>query len=160
MQAPFLSLRSRFVLWLKVGRVDFIPVALLPFLLGSVFAWSFEDTFSWKLLTLGLLGVFLTILGTNLTNEYYDYKSGADGINTSFNKFSGGSRVLPEELLAPKKVLIASIISFSLVFLIALYLASVTTWILFPLATFGIFSGMFYTATPIQTGYKGLGEFS
>jgi len=158
MQIPFLTLRSRFIIWLKVGRVNFIPVALLPFLLGSMFAWSFEGVFSWKLLTLGLLGVFLTILGTNLTNEYYDYKSGADGLNKSFNKFSGGSRVLPEGILAPKKVQTAAIISFSLVLLIAIYLSYITTWILFPLAIFGILSGAFYTATPIQTGYKGVGE--
>ncbi len=159
MQMPVFNLRSRFLIWLKVSRANFIPVALFPFLLGSVFAWSFEDAFSWRLLILGLLGAFLTILGANLLNEYYDYKSGADGLNTSFNKFSGGSRVLPEGLLAPEKVLIAAIISFSLVFLIAIYLSYVTTWILLILAAFGIFSGVFYTASPIQTGYKGLGEF-
>lgn len=159
MQTPFLTLRSRFVIWLKVSRANFIPVALFPFLVGSVFAWSFENAFSWRLLTLGLLGVFLTIVGTNLLNEYYDYKSGADVLNTSFNKFSGGSRVLPEGLLAPEKVVIVSLISFSLVFLIAIYLSYITTWVLLPLATFGIFSGAFYTASPIQTGYKGVGEF-
>lgn len=94
--------------------------------------------------------------GTNLANDYFDYKSGCDLVNTDFSSpFSGGSGLLPRAILNPRKVHIASLISFVFASLIGLFFALTLGWFVVALGLIGIVSGYFYTT---QLAPRGIGE--
>jgi len=95
--------------------------------------------------------------GTNLANDYFDYKSGCDLVNTDFSSpFSGGSGLLPKGVLDPRKVHMASLVSFVFACLIGLFLALTRGWVIVVLGLIGVFSGYFYTT---QLAPRGIGEF-
>ncbi len=95
--------------------------------------------------------------GTNLANDYFDYKSGCDSINTDFSSpFSGGSGLLPKGVLNPREVYIASLVSFIFAGLIGVFLAVTRGWVIVVLGLTGVFSGYFYTT---QLATRGVGEF-
>ena len=83
-----------------------------------------------------------------------------DRINRNFNRFSGGSRVLVEEVIPARVSLLLGYGCLAgailLVFYIYLqYLRDVRTLLL---GGAGIFSGYFYSNKPIRWSYHGLGE--
>lgn len=94
-------------IWLKEIRAPFllIPVIFVP--VGLAMAW---DAGSLNLLT-GLL-TFVAALSlhasVNVLNDYFDFHSGLD-LATTPTPFSGGSRVLPSNELAPNSVLYGGI---------------------------------------------------
>lgn len=66
-----------------------------------VIAWSQGYPFNWGVGILSTLAVILIMLTTYYAGEYYDYET--DSLNREYNKFSGGTRVLPAGLI-PKGV--------------------------------------------------------
>jgi 1,4-dihydroxy-2-naphthoate octaprenyltransferase len=146
--------------WIVAIRAPFFTASAIPVLVGTALAWNLTGKFSFYKFALTLVGVPLFNAGTNLANDYYDHKTGNDEINTSLTPFSGGSRVIQNEVVPAKHVLIGSFFFFGLGSIIGLYLNAVTpgNLILF-LGIFGFLSGFLYTFTPILIGYRGWGEF-
>jgi len=98
-------------------------------------------------------------LGTNVANDYYDHRSGNDEINKQFVRpFSGGSRTIQLGLLTPKEVILGALLFFALATVIGLYLAWVRGPFVFALGLIGVFSGLFYTAPPVNWVSRGIGE--
>lgn len=156
------SLRlHRLRIWLKAMRIPFFTATIIPVALGAIIAWYDSGSFMWMRFWLALFGAVLMHAGTNLANDYFDYLSGCDTANPTPTPFSGGSRVLPEGLLSPKKILSAWIICFIAAGAIGLYLnyLSKSNVILF-LGIIGVFLGIFYTAKPFRLGYGSLGELA
>tara|TARA_Y100000310_G_scaffold345384_1_gene464347 strand:+ start:1546 stop:2460 length:915 start_codon:yes stop_codon:yes gene_type:complete len=149
-----------FKVWLKALRVPFITATIVPVLLGSVVAWHLIDSFNWLYFFLVLIGVSFLHFGTNLANDYYDHKSNNDEANETPTQFSGGSRVIQDGLLAPKKILYVALAFFTLGAAIGLYLSwALQSVEILLLGVVGIFFGYFYTAGPFKFGYRGFGEF-
>ena len=97
--------------------------------------------------------------GTNLANDYFDYIAGCDEANPTPTPFSGGSRVIQNGQILPKKILYASLISFALGSAIGLYLNYVCGKnIILILGAIGVFLGFFYSARPFKIGYGGFGD--
>jgi len=97
---------SVLTLWLKELRAPFFTASVIPILLGAAVAWSKGFPFSWGLFILTLLGGVLLHAGANVSNDYYDHKSGTDDINVEFvNPFTGGSRMIQKGLMTPRQVL-------------------------------------------------------
>jgi 1,4-dihydroxy-2-naphthoate polyprenyltransferase len=92
-------------------------------------------------------------IGTNLANDYFDFKKGAD---TADRK--GPIRVTQAGLIKPHKVLMAAIIFFVLAALSSLYLIHRAGPCILIIAVASILSGIFYTAGPKPLGYLGLGD--
>ncbi len=148
-----------FTHWLKELRAPFFTASIVPVLLGSAVAWSNGVPFSWDLFILTLLGGVLLHAGANVSNDYFDHRSGTDDINVEFvNPFTGGSRMIQEGLMTPRQVLIEAIVLYSLAALIGVYLAWVRGWAIILLGVIGIVSGFFYTAPPFRFVHNGLGE--
>jgi 1,4-dihydroxy-2-naphthoate octaprenyltransferase len=124
--------------------------------LGAIIAWFITGVYDSMYLALSLAGVVCINAGTNLANDYFDYNSGCDTVDTGFNSpFSGGSGLLPRGILDPKKVHIVSIFFFALASLIGVFLALTVGSVIFAFGVIGIISGYFYTT---QIATRGIGE--
>ncbi len=143
---------SRLSLWVQAARPWTLGVAVSPVLMGTIIAHT-EESIHWLAALAALSGSILIQIGTNLANDYFDFKKGADS----------GSRVGPQRvtqagLIAPKTVRNGFIFSFGLAFLIGIYLVYLAGW---PIVTIGLISlllGIIYTGGPFPLAYNGLAE--
>ena len=126
--------------------------------LGTLVAWYHTGQFHAGYFILALFGVVFIHAGTNLANDYFDHKSRADEINKQHTRFSGGSRVIQEGLMAPRAIARASFVFFGLAVLIGLYLAYLRGPAILVIGAIGLASGYFYSATPLNLGSRGCGE--
>jgi len=100
-----------------------------------------------------LLGGMLIQIGTNLANDYFDFKKGADSPSRI-----GPQRVTQAGLIAPKTVRNGFLISFGLAFILGIYLVYLGGW---PIVSIGLISlvlGIIYTGGPFPLAYHGLAE--
>ncbi|MBI4834773.1 MAG: 1,4-dihydroxy-2-naphthoate octaprenyltransferase [Planctomycetes bacterium] len=145
-------------LWLKAVRAPFFTATIVPVILGSIIAWYAAHTFNWFYFWLTMLGIVLCHSGTNLANDYFDHTSRNDWVNKTPTPFSGGSRMIQDNLIPAKQILAASLLSFALAAAIGLYLNYVTGGkIILAIGVIGIALGFFYTASPLRLGYRGFG---
>ena len=93
--------------WMKVMRMSqgFFFISAMPVLLGSLLIYQHHQIFNPLLTLLILIGCLLFHLGADMINEYYDHISGNDALVEIHTPFSGGTRILEEGKLAPKRVL-------------------------------------------------------
>jgi len=145
-------------LWVKALRAPFFQAVIIPTILGATVAWYHTGVFYLDYFLLSLLAVIFVNAGTNLTNDFFDHKSGNDEANKQFTPFSGGSRVIQDGLITPSKIRVVSIVCFFIAIVIGLYLAFMRGWVILVIGMVGVFSGYFYTATPAKIGYSGWGE--
>jgi len=150
--------KKRLIAWLTLSRPPFHLVGIFPFILGLVIAWSQGYPFNWGVGILSSLAVILIMLTTYYAGEYYDYET--DSLNSEFNKFSGGTRVLPAELIPRRHVLVAAFLTLAAAGIIGLILQFYfkTGPFTIPLGAFGMLCGYFYTSKPIRWAYRGVGE--
>lgn len=145
--------------WVKVFRdPPFYLVGVLPFSLGTLLAVREGNEMSWAVWALGSLSVALVMAMTFLVNEYFDYET--DLANVAFNKFSGGSRSLPQGLVERRKVLIAAGAcgAVALVLGLVIQFGLKTGPLTLPLGAFAAAIGYAYTGAPLRLIYRGLGE--
>jgi 1,4-dihydroxy-2-naphthoate octaprenyltransferase len=107
----------------------------------------------WFLLPVSLVAAVLFHAGTNLVSEYFDYKKGVDRVDTF-----GSSRILVEELLSPKSVLIGGYVAFGIGFLLGLILVYFRGTPMLVIGIAGLLGGIFYTGNPIGYKYIALGD--
>lgn len=148
----------RIKMWLKAMRAPFFQAVIIPSILGTVIAWSKAGIFHPGYFVLATLGAVFVNAGTNLANDYFDHQSHADDINPEVTPFGGGSRVIQEGLLPPRRVYLASLVFLGLASLIGLYLTYMRGLAILVIGMIGVLSGYFYTAPPIKVGYRGWGE--
>lgn len=102
---------------------------------------------------LALLGAMLMQVGTNFSNDYADFKKGADT-----SERTGPLRATQAGLVSPQAMKRASLIVFGLAFGVALVLVLRAGWPLALLGAVCVLAGLGYTAGPRPYGYMGLGE--
>jgi len=138
--------------WTLAIRPKTLPAAVAPVLMGT--AMAFGDGI-WDILTaLACLSTaFLLQIGTNLANDYHDFKKGADTIDRV-----GPTRVTQAGLIPPAQVRAAFIGIFALAAFASVYLVTRGGWLIGVLAVLAILSGIFYTAGKHPLGYLGLGD--
>jgi 1,4-dihydroxy-2-naphthoate octaprenyltransferase len=100
-----------------------------------------------------LLGSLLIQIGTNLANDYYDFKRGADT-----SERLGPVRVTQSGLIAPSAVLAAAFACFAGAFIVGLFLVAVGGWPIAALGIASLLSGFAYTGGPAPLAYLGLGD--
>ena len=140
--------------WLRAIR--------LRFLLASVIAVSNGIALAlWKNKQIDLSDAILTFVGViclhasiDLLNDYWDYKRGIDTA-TRRTKFSGGTGVLPENLLKPGNVYSVGLIFLLIGTLIGMYFVVIRGIMIALLLGFAILSVYFYSTSIVNLG---LGE--
>jgi 1,4-dihydroxy-2-naphthoate octaprenyltransferase len=142
--------------WVMASRALYSSTIVLPGIAGGVLAW-YSGAFNWGSFLLVLIALFFANIGTNFTNDYYDYKSGVDTIDEG-RKFKRGSEVFLKSGLTPKMVLLSAILSLTVTTAIGFYLLFAVDWRILIFGIVGVFSAYFYTAPPFKLGYRGFGE--
>jgi len=92
-------------------------------------------------------------IGTNIANDYYDFKKGTDTAERL-----GPTRVTQAGLIQPSTMRMAFILSFGCAALASIWLISRGGWPIAVIGTCAILSGIFYTAGSRPLGYIGLGD--
>ena len=158
----YLSENQNFVNWLRVMRVSqgFFFISAMPVVLGVLLLkFHYPDlSINYFVAFLLLIGSLLYHLSADMTNEYYDHLSGNDALVDVKTPFSGGTGVLEEGLIAPKRVLHMSYLFFVLGILISLLIAYLTNYYVLIFSGLGIISCWGYTAPPLKLCYRGFGE--
>jgi 1,4-dihydroxy-2-naphthoate octaprenyltransferase len=148
------------VIWLAELRAPFFTASLVPTLLGAALAYESDGAFDPLLFVLTLAGVVFAHAGTNVVNDYFDFKSGTDMANKNRTPFNGGSPFLITGLLTPREVYWGAMTFFGLCAAIGLYLAYEVTYWIVPLGVMGIGLGYFYTSPRLNLAALGVGEFA
>jgi 1,4-dihydroxy-2-naphthoate octaprenyltransferase len=144
--------KSKLNSWLLASRPKTLLAAVVPVMVGSALAISIKKFFL-PYSIVALLCSILIQIGTNFTNDLYDYLKGSDTI-----KRKGPQRVLASGLISVKEMKIAIILVFGITFLIGLYLVYSVGILILWVGIFSIFAGIIYTAGPFPLAYKGLGD--
>jgi 1,4-dihydroxy-2-naphthoate octaprenyltransferase len=139
-------------IWLMAARVRTLPAAIAPVLVGTSLA-GFAHVFHPLRFIAALVGAVFIQVGTNLSNDYSDARRGADTEDRL-----GPVRVTAGGLVPPKRVLVATYISFGVAVLAGIYLIAVAGWQLLIVGAASILAGVLYTGGPRPYGYEGLGE--
>ncbi len=149
--------KEKVMLWIKAIRAPFFSATVMSAVIAGALAYS-EGKFSW----LYLFGAIFIIAGSNsginLINDYFDHKSKNDELNKYHGPFSGGSRVIQDNLIKPRSILIVGITSFIIVSLVGLYFVIFVNLHLLWFGLAAVLLGYFYTASPLRLAYRGLGE--
>ena len=152
-----MNIKQKILLWLRAIRAPFFSATAMSAVIAAGLAYS-EGKFSWFYLAAAVLIIAGSNCGINLINDYFDHKSGNDEVNKYFNPFSGGSRVIQDNLIKPRQILIAGIIAFVVTALFGLYFVIFVNYHLIWFGLAAILLGYFYTAKPVKFVYRGVGE--
>lgn len=140
--------------WLRAIRIRFLLASVIAVSNGLAIAY-------WKTGTIDLLYAGLTYVGVvflhasvDLLNDYWDHRRGIDSATTR-TKFSGGTGVLPENLLTPKAVYAAGMIFLILGAAIGAYFVAVRGVTIAVILGFAVVAIYFYSTSIVNAG---LGE--
>ncbi len=139
-------------IWLMAARIRTLPAAIAPVLVGTALA-GYGHVFHPLRFLAALVGAVFIQVGTNLSNDYSDARRGADAEDRL-----GPVRVTAGGLVPPRRVLVATYISFGVAVLAGVYLIAVAGWELLLVGAASILAGVLYTGGPRPYGYEGLGE--
>ena len=148
-------------LWLKELRAPFCMASAMPVIIGTAIAYKQTGDFN---LVLSILALFATVsihLGANIANDYFDHISKNDWLNDNKTPFSGGSRMIQNNLLSPKEILIGSLTFLAIGACLGIGILIITkSLFVLALGIIGIAGGFFYTAPPLKLGYRTAGEIT
>jgi 1,4-dihydroxy-2-naphthoate octaprenyltransferase len=140
-------------LWWQASRPFSFTASIIPVLVGTLLAAEHE--FRWWAFVLAMLGSVLIHAGTNLVNDYYDYRKGADN-----EESLGPAGFIQRGVLQPNAVRNAGIACFAAGAAIGLLLCALTSWELIWLGIASVLAGFLYTGAPVHLAYIGLGEIT
>ena len=139
-------------IWLLAFRPKTLVAAASPVLIGSVMAYEAEKGHLISA-SAALVGALLIQIGTNLSNDYFDFVKGADT-----EERLGPIRATQAGWISPVIILRASVFVFGMALLVGFYLVWRGGWPILLIGLFSIVSGYLYTGGPYPLGYLGLGE--
>ncbi|MEM0449283.1 MAG: prenyltransferase [Methanomassiliicoccales archaeon] len=146
----------------------------VPFVLASItgVAYALTVTQEWTLAILIPLDVFVLALFVNLSNDYFDYRSGADKARFEIMEAAmadPANKALREKifwqgnsfergLITESAGLKLIIILAALAIILSIPIIFSAGWLVVLLGLAAFFLAFFYTAPPLNLGARGLGE--
>ena len=143
---------SKIESWILASRPRTLLAAVVPVMVGSALAIS-QNKFTPILSLIALLCSILIQVGTNFTNDLYDYLKGTDKEDRI-----GPRRVLVSGLISTSEMKLGIITVFGLAFLLGLYLVYAAGIVILIIGVISILAGLAYTAGPYPLAYNGLGD--
>lgn len=138
--------------WIMAARPKTLVATFAPIMIGASFAFR-EGSVEKINLVAALVSALFIQIGTNLANDFYDFKKGADTAERV-----GPIRVTQSGLIKAQSVLTAFVLCFALAALFGLYLVVDVGAVILWVGIASIISGIAYTAGPWPLAYVGLGE--
>ncbi|TVM18840.1 prenyltransferase [Oceanidesulfovibrio indonesiensis] len=142
--------------WFKAARPLSLINLVFPLLMGLALAVQAHSSWSWPFFAGIMLYGWLQQLAIVFLNDYFDYE--ADSMNRMPTPFSGGSRVLQDGQLAPRRLLRAGLFATGLVLLLGVVLSLAGRPFMAVLFAGGLALLAAYSAPPIRLNYRGGGE--
>jgi 1,4-dihydroxy-2-naphthoate octaprenyltransferase len=164
------EVRSRWDLARNVLRLYYTIPFVMASVTGVVFALTIKD--DWLLAVLIPLDVFLLALFVNLSNDYFDHKSGADQkrfvpfdpayeaeLRQIFNDkyYWMGNTFDKGEITERQGKVILAVIAVAAA-IVAIPIVYYGGWVVLLMGAVAFFLSYFYTAPPLNLGAKGFGE--
>jgi 1,4-dihydroxy-2-naphthoate polyprenyltransferase len=149
---PSAPARASLGAWIQAIRPKTLIVSVVPVMVGTALAYN-RGHLHIAGAVAALLGALLIQIGTNLINDYYDFKKGADTAART-----GPVRLTQSGLVSPSRVLSAGVLSFALAMVFGAYLAILAGWPIVVIGVFSLAAGYAYTGGPFPLGYHGLGD--
>ena len=138
--------------WVLASRPKTLFAAVAPVLLGSALAFS-QSKGNLAAALAALFGAICIQIATNLANDYWDAKKGADTADRL-----GPVRVTASGLLQPRTVFLGMVFFFLLATAAGVFLTLRAGWPVVAIGVASILFGILYTAGPFSLAYLGLGE--
>jgi 1,4-dihydroxy-2-naphthoate octaprenyltransferase len=138
--------------WVLASRLKTLLAAVVPVMVGSSLAIS-QGSFTIIYSLIALICSILIQVGTNFTNDLYDYQKGADNENRK-----GPTRMLAAGFITPTEMKFAIIFVFGLTLLLGMYLVYSCGTVILIIGVLSIIAGLAYTAGPFPLAYHGLGD--
>jgi 1,4-dihydroxy-2-naphthoate octaprenyltransferase len=138
--------------WILAARPKTLPAAISPVLIGTVMAFG-DGLAHLPTAFICLFSALMIQIATNLTNDYFDFKKGADTTERL-----GPTRVTQAGLIKPSAMLVAIVLTFALAAFGAFCVYQRAGTPILIIAILSLLSGFLYTAGPWPLGYLGLGD--
>ena len=143
---------SSLSIWFQAIRPRTLSAAFAPVGVGAGVAYA-EGVFNWAPVVAALIGATLLQVGTNLANDYFDFKKGADT-----EARLGPARVTQKGWVSPAQVALGAALAFGLATAVGGYLVALAGMPVVWIGVASILSGVLYTGGPRPLGYLGLGD--
>ena len=138
--------------WLLATRPKTLPASIASVIIGIAAAYA-DGVFRFGPALAALVCAMLLQIGANVSNDYFDFKKGADTAARV-----GPLRVTQAGLLTPKQVVLGMAVIFILAAIIGGYLIWQGGWVIGLIGLSAILAALTYTGGPYPLGYNGLGE--
>lgn len=138
--------------WLLAARPKTLPAGLVPVFVGTALAADMDALAIGPALA-ALAAALLVQVGTNLANDYYDFKKGADNEDRL-----GPARATQRGWITPGQVLAGTAVVLVLAAICGIYLTWVAGWPALAIGLVSIACAVAYTGGPYPLAYHGLGD--
>jgi 1,4-dihydroxy-2-naphthoate octaprenyltransferase len=138
--------------WFMAFRPKTLSAGFAPVIIATAMAFG-DGLVHWPSAFICLLTAVSIQIGTNIANDYFDFKKGADT-----EERIGPTRVTQAGLIKPETVRTAFIVAFAISALCCILLVMRAGWPLAIIGIISIISGILYTGGPKPLGYIGLGD--
>ena len=143
---------------LRATRLPFLTATLVPVLIGIAIAAT-HGLFNPLTALLTIVGGSFIQIGLNVANDVFDTSQGADEVNVTPTKYSGGSRVIQYGLVTLGQMKVVASASYLAGMAIGLVLLAISGSVaLLVIGIAGVVISLAYTAPPLRLVYRGLGE--
>ncbi|MCI0565015.1 MAG: prenyltransferase [Nitrososphaera sp.] len=140
--------------WLRAIRIRFLLASVIAVSNGLAIAYWKNGYVDPLYAVLTYVGVVFLHASVDLLNDYWDHKRGIDSATTR-TRFSGGTGVLPENLLSPRRVYAAGMIFLVLGASVGAYFVAIRGVTIAIILGFAIVAIYFYSTRIVNAG---LGE--
>lgn len=140
------------LMWFVASRPKTLGASVVPVAVGTALAHTHGGV-RVPVALAALLGALFIQVGTNLANDFHDFKRGADNKDRL-----GPARVTAQGWLPPRTVLLAALACFAASLLMGVYLVMAAGWPLLVVGLVSVVCGYLYTGGPWPLGYHGLGD--
>lgn len=137
---------------IKLMDIKTLVAGIVPVILGSIYSrYAFGKL---NIIYLILLSVAMILIqsATNMINDYFDFKRGAD------SKEKEKEKALVSGETTPKQVLFIILIYQFIAFIIGIFIASQTSYYILLVAVIGEIISILYACGPLPISYTPIGE--
>ncbi|MDH6303749.1 1,4-dihydroxy-2-naphthoate octaprenyltransferase [Parabacteroides sp. PF5-5] len=138
--------------WILAARPRTLTASVSPVLLGCALAYR-DGVFKWQLAVLCLLVALFAQIASNLANDYFDYKKGADGEDRL-----GPERAVASGWISPRAMLKGTLLMLGLACVCGLGVLYYAGWELIFVGIAIAVCVLAYSADPFPLAYNGLGD--